>query len=113
MDDLDELRFDVEQDGRLVRRELDRRVLERGGWATALFLYQDLDPTTETWKPAKLTLMRFRRVRDQWRKHASFNLNGGPQLDLLRDALAAWFPPESLREAPGDAAAGFDDDDGD
>ncbi len=92
MDDLDDLRWDLEDDGRLVRREVDRRVIEKGAWATALYLYEELDPRTEAWGPRKLTLVRWRRVQDQWRKHASFNVTDTEQAELLRDALAAWFP---------------------
>lgn len=90
MDDLDDLRWDLEEDGRQVRRELDRRVVEKGGWATAVYLYEELDPRTEDWH-RKLTLVRWRRVHDQWRKHASFNLTDPDQATMLRDALSAWF----------------------
>ena len=91
-DDLSDLSWDAEEDGRPVRRELDRRILERGPWATALYLYQDLDPATEEWGPNRVALVRWRKIGDGWKKHASFQLTGPDQAELLREALLAWFP---------------------
>lgn len=91
MEDLADIRWDLEDDGRLVRREVDRRVIEKGAWATALYLYEELDVETETWGPRKLALIRWRRVGGGWKKHAGFNVTDEDQAVMLRDALASWF----------------------
>jgi hypothetical protein len=91
VDDLDEISYDVEQDGRLVRRQLDRRVVEHRGWATALYLYQELDLETEAWRPPRAVLMRFRRQHDRWRKHAAITIGTPAVADLIAGALTGWF----------------------
>ena len=40
---LDELTYDYEDEGVLVRKEIDRAVLTKGSWATVMFLFQELD----------------------------------------------------------------------
>ena len=40
---LEELTYDYEDEGTLVRKELDRAVLSKGSWATIMFLFQELD----------------------------------------------------------------------
>ena len=114
VEDLDELRYELEEDGRLVRRELDRRVLARGGWATAMFLYQDLDRRAaddDTWRTPRVAVLRLKKVRGMWRKHASFTLSGERDARAIADALSGWFSDDA-RAARGDVAddAGDADD---
>jgi hypothetical protein len=103
-DDIDDVSFEVEADGRLVRRQLARQVLSRGSWPTALYLYQELDPRTEAWRPAKVALVRFQSKRGQLRKHASITL-GAAQAREVAARLTEWLAD---MPAPGDD----DDDDG-
>ena len=95
MEELDDIRWDWEEDGRLVRREVDRRTFARGGWATVLFLYEELDAAADTWKPARVAVVRFQKVRGLWKKHAAWNLDGEREAREVIDALVAWFPQSS------------------
>jgi hypothetical protein len=110
--DLDEVTYDLEVDGELVRRTLHRRVWERGAWATVAIAYQERDPAG-AWKPAKLALIRLQRVRDAWKKHAATNLQPDDAMRLAevigewRGALSTLDP--ELADEDGD---GDDDDDG-
>ena len=92
MEELDEIRWDWEEDGRLVRRELDRRTFARGGWATVLFLFEELDAAADAWKPPRVALVRFQKVRGLWKKHAAWNLDADDAGGVI-DALRAWFGP--------------------
>lgn len=86
--ELDDVTYDLDVEGEQVRRMLHRRVWERGPWATVAIAYEDRGPDG-TWKPAKLALIRFQRVRDAWKKHAAITLRGGDAL-LLAQALGEW-----------------------
>jgi hypothetical protein len=86
--DLDEVTYDLEVDGELVRRTLHRRVWERGAWATVAIAYQERDPEG-AWKPAKLALIRLQRVRDAWKKHAALNLQGDDAMRLA-EVVGEW-----------------------
>jgi predicted trehalose synthase len=86
--DLDEVTYDLEVDGEDVRRTLHRRIWQRGGWATVAIAYQERAAGGD-WKPAKLALIRFQRVRDAWKRHAAITLRGGDAV-ALGQTLAAW-----------------------
>jgi hypothetical protein len=86
--ELDEVTFDLEVDGVEVRRQLERRVWEHGGWATIAIVYRERAGEDE-WKPPKLALLRFRRIRDVWKRQAAITLRGGDALALV-DAIAGW-----------------------
>jgi hypothetical protein len=91
--ELDDVTYDLEVDGEAVRRTLQRRVWQRGAWATVAIAYQERAAGGD-WKPARLALIRLQRVRDAWKKHAAITLGGGDALalgqtlDSWRDSLA-------------------------
>jgi hypothetical protein len=86
--ELDDVTYDLEVDGELVRRTLHRRVWERAGWATIAIVFAERAPGG-AWKPAKLALIRLQRSRGAWKKHASITLRG-PEAGELGEALASW-----------------------
>jgi hypothetical protein len=86
--DLDEVTYDLSVDGEDVRRELHRRVLERGGWATVAIAYEER-ASDGTWKGAKLALIRLQKVRDAWKKHAAITLRGSDAISLA-ETLTEW-----------------------
>lgn len=87
---LDELTFDYEDDGVLVRKQLDRVVLShKGGWATVMFLYQERDPQG-AYRAPKAALVRFQKVRDAYRKHSMLTLSSAEQARQVADVLARW-----------------------
>ena len=91
--DLDEVQYDLEQDGMQVREQLSRRVWEKAGWATVAIAFRERDKQGE-WKAPKLALFRFRRLDEVWKKQASLTLAGDDAAELgasLRD----WFNASS------------------
>jgi len=105
-DALDELSYDQEDDGVLVREQLDRVVLARGSWATVMFLFRELDRTSGAWRAPKMAIVRFQKWRGGYRKHAAFNVASAEQARELAEVLARWTPRLS------DAADDNDADDG-
>jgi hypothetical protein len=99
--DLDEVQYDLEVDGAQVRRQLARKIWERGGWATVVVHYQERTEDGE-WKPAKVALLRFRKMHDAWKKQAGLTLSQTEANDLAA-TLAGWT----------DGALNTGDDDGD
>ena len=86
--ELDEVDYDLEVDGEQVRRTLHRRVWESRGWATVAVVFEERAPDG-AWKPAKLALLRFQRVREAWKKHATVTLGSADAL-ALAGALDEW-----------------------
>lgn len=79
--ELDEVQFDLEVDGEQVRRQTARRVWERAGWATVVCAYEERGPDG-AWKPWKLAVLRFKKVRDAWQRQAAITLRGEDAAEL-------------------------------
>lgn len=84
LSELDEVHYDLEVDGQQVRRQLARKIWEERGWATVAVAFQERD-ASGAWKPAKVALLRFRRMHEVWNKQAGITL----PLEQAR-ALASW-----------------------
>lgn len=94
--ELDDVQYDLEVDGEQVRRQLGRKIWETRGWATVAVVFQERDKAGE-WKPAKLALLKFRRVHEVWKKESSVNLDGTDALALGGLLVGDW--RESLANA--------------
>ena len=53
---VEELTIRYEEDGKLLRKELEKHVLSKGSWTTIMFLYQDLDRKSGEFGPAKILM---------------------------------------------------------
>jgi hypothetical protein len=118
-ENLDELSYDYEEDGVLVRKELDRVVLTKGGWATMMFLFQELDRKSGKFRAPKMAIVRFKKSRGVYRKQSSFNISSEKQARQIAEVFEGWYPKiqatvAAAGEADGDDAADQPgDDDGD
>lgn len=108
---LDELTFDYEDEGQLVRKELKKEILSKGAWATVMFLYQELDKKASAEAPApiyrapKVSIVRFKKMSGQYRKQSSFNISSEKQARQIVSIIEEWY-------APGGPAAGSGADEG-
>lgn len=90
---IDELTYDYEEDGRMVRKELQREILSKGSWSTIMFLYQELDRKTEEWRPPKAAIVRYQKRKGVYRKQSSFNISSEKQARQIVAAIDKFFPP--------------------
>jgi hypothetical protein len=112
---LDELSYDVEEDGVLVRRQVDRVVVARGAWATVMFLYEELDRATGAFRAPKIAVARFKKLRGAYRRHSVFTLASIAEARALTDVFERWFekmdPTANDDEANDESTAEVDDRD--
>jgi hypothetical protein len=80
--ELDEISYDMEVDGELVRRQLARRIWERRGWATVMVLFEE--KRGDGWAQ-KLAIYRLRRKGDGWQKQASVTLPGSVAMEMATE----------------------------
>jgi hypothetical protein len=109
---IEELTFNYEDEGRLVRKEIDRAVLSKGAWATLMFLYQELDRQTEQYREPKIAIVRFKKWNGVYRKQSSFNISSRKQAQQILEVIERWYGPGAAG-APDAAAAGGDAEGGD
>jgi hypothetical protein len=89
---LEELTYDHEEDGTLVRKQIDRVILSKGGWATLMFLYQELDRGSGRFRPPKMAIVRFKKSRGEYRKQSSFNVSSETQARQIAEVFEGWYP---------------------
>jgi hypothetical protein len=104
---LEELTYNYEEDGTLVRKELDRAILTKGGWTTMMFLFQELDRKSGKFRPPKMAIVRFKKSKGSYRKQSSFNISSEKQARQIVGVFDSWYPKiaEVTAQAAGDADA--------
>jgi len=108
---LEELTYDYEDNGVLVRKEIDKVVLTKGSWATVMFLYQELDKASGKFRAPKMAIVRFKKSRGAYRKQSSFNVSSEKQARQITSVFEQWYP--KIAEATSlssSASAGGDPD---
>jgi hypothetical protein len=110
---LDELTYDYEDEGVLVRKQLDKAILTKGSWATLMFLYQELDKASGKFRAPKIAIVRFKKFRGSYRKQSSFNVSSEKQARQITEIFESWYPkmvtgdqPEAVED---DASSGDED----
>ena len=99
---LEELSYNYEDEGKLVRKEVKRQILSKGAWATVMFLYQELDRQKEAWRDPKIAIVRFKKSGGQYRKQSSFNISSERQARQIVEIIEKWYGPKKEGAAAAD-----------
>jgi hypothetical protein len=89
---LEELTYDYEDEGTLVRKQIDKAVLAKGTWATVMFLFQELDRAKGKFRPPKMAIVRFKKSKGSYRKQSSFNISNEKQARQIVEVFENWYP---------------------
>jgi hypothetical protein len=109
---LEELTYDYEDEGTLVRKEIDRAVLTKGSWATVMFLFQELDRAKGKFRAPKMAIVRFKKSKGSYRKQSSFNISNEKQARQIVEVFEGWYDKiakVTAEVAAETAAAGAED----
>jgi hypothetical protein len=111
---LDELTYDYEDEGVLVRKQIEKAVLTKGSWATVMFLFQELDRAKGKFRPPKMAIVRFKKTKGSYRKQSSFNISNEKQARQIVEVFEQWYPKitQITSELGSDDGGGGDDDPG-
>jgi hypothetical protein len=108
---IEELSYNYEDEGLLVRKELDKVVLTKGSWATIMFLYQELDKASGKFRAPKIAIVRFKKFRGAYRKQSSFNVSSEKQARQITEVFEKWYAKMELAgSAQTEEAEGAGDD---
>ena len=105
---IEELSYNYEDEGLLVRKELDKVVLTRGSWATVMFLYQELDKASGKFRAPKIAIVRFKKFRGAYRKQSSFNVSSEKQARQITEVFEKWYAKMEAASTEGEPAQGGD-----
>jgi hypothetical protein len=88
--DINDATINYEEEGELVVKELDKEILSRGTWATVIFRYQQWDHSKNGYGPDRYSIRRYRKVNDEYRQQAKFNISSREQAQKIINALQKW-----------------------
>jgi len=89
--DIEEVTINNTEDGILVTRELEKKVLNnKGSWSTIMFRYQDWDKAKGAYGPEKYTIRRYRKFNNEFRQQSKFNVSNREQARQVIDVLSLW-----------------------
>ena len=88
--DVNDLTVNYEEDGVLVVKELDKKILSKGAWSTVLFRYQDWDKAKNDYGPDRYTIRRYQKRNGEYVQKSKFNISSKDQAQSLIEGLQAW-----------------------
>src|SRR5438094_9981513 len=88
---IEEVSYNYEDEGKLVRKEMKKEILTKGAWATVMFLYQELDRKTEQWGSPKVSIVRFKKSGGVYRTQSSFNISSEKQARQIVAVIEKWY----------------------
>ncbi len=91
-----------DEEGTLLVKELDKEVLTKGGWATLIFRYQDLDKAKGVYKAPKYAIRRYQKSAGEYKMKSKFVVSSAAQALKLADILTRWGQDDAAAGAAGD-----------
>lgn len=87
---VDELTVSYTDDGIETVKELDKKILTKGAWATVIFRYQDWNRSKEEYGPDKYTIRRYQKRNGEYIPKSKFNISSKEQAKNIIAALQQW-----------------------
>ena len=89
---IDELTIHYEEDGQVLRKQLEKEVLTKGSWTTIMFLYQDLDRKTGEYGHRKVSIRRYQKREGTYLQRSKFEISSPNQAKAISNQIEDWFP---------------------
>jgi len=87
---VEELTVTYEDAGIETVKELDKKVLTKGAWATVIYRYQDWNRTKEEYSADKFTIRRYQKRNGEYQQKSKFNISSEKQAREIISALQEW-----------------------
>lgn len=87
---VEELTVTYEDDGIETVKELDKKVLTKGAWATVIYRYKDWNRSKEEYSPDKFTIRRYQKRDGEYQQKSKFNISSEKQAREIIAALQGW-----------------------
>lgn len=88
--DVNDLTVNYEEDGKLLVKELDKKILSKGAWSTVIFRYRDWDKAKGDYGPDRFTIRRYQKRNGEYVQKSKFNISSRDQAQSLIEALQGW-----------------------
>lgn len=91
---VDELSIEYSEDGQLLVKQLDKKVLTKGAWSTIMYRYQDWDKRKEEYSKDKYSIRRYQKRNGEYFQKSKFNISSPDQARSIIAALQEWLPED-------------------
>lgn len=86
----EELTVSYEDGGIETVKELDKKILSKGAWATIIYRYQDWNRSKEEYGADKFTIRRYQKRNGEYSQRSKFNISSEKQAREIIAALQDW-----------------------
>lgn len=90
--EIDELSIEwSDENGTLVRKQLDKEILTRGSWTTIIYLFEELDRKSQLFGKPKVSIRRYQKRNGVFKEQSKFTVSSGKQAKQIVGVLNKWF----------------------
>ena len=79
-----------EEEGKEIVKEIDKKILSHGAWATIIFKYKQWERAKEKYSEHRYTIRRYRKRNGEYMQQSKFNISSKEQAFKIIEALKNW-----------------------
>lgn len=87
---VNEITITYEEEGKEIVKEIDKKILSHGAWATIIFRYKQWERAKEEYGPDRFTIRRYRKRNGEYMQQSKFNISSKDQALQIVEALGIW-----------------------
>ncbi len=87
---VDDITINYEEDGLLLVKEIDKKILSKGAWATIIFRYQNWNRSKNEYGKEMYTIRRYQKRHGEYLPKSKFNISSAEQAKKIIEALQGW-----------------------
>lgn len=89
-ENVDELTIEYVEDGVTTIKQLDKKILSKGAWATIIYKIQTWNKAKNDYNPVSYSIRRYQKRNGEYAQRSKFNISSDDQAQQLIDALSGW-----------------------
>ena len=87
---VEDITISYEEDGQILVKEIDKRILSKGAWATLIFRYQNWNRAKGEFGKDMFTVRRYQKRQGEYIPKSKFNISSAEQAQKIVEALQSW-----------------------
>ena len=92
---IDDLTVAYEEEGIETVKELDKKILSKGAWATVMFKSQEWDKAKQIYGAPKFAIRRYQKRNDVYLLKSKFTISSVDQAQKIIETLVDWMKASS------------------
>ena len=92
---VEDITITYEEEGIEIIKEMDKRILSHGAWATVIFKFQQWERAKGAYSADRYTIRRYRKRNGEYMQQSKFNISSKDQAEKIIDALLEWTRKQS------------------